>query len=735
MTELSPDFPPEPSAAIPHNLGVYRLRGFSGRANEVRVLHRWLTGENPQPALAISGGQGNGKSTLATAVSWNALHHFPDGIIWVGASGGDRFRLYDIVRTLDTVLGTTLTRVSEERWGIGILEQLYRRRRLLILDELSGATDREVQTLVEIISHLQDSGGQSHILLIDRDIHPEIAGLVGTHHLKLGGLSLEETVEFVHNRAPAAVQSVVLRNVESLHQRTGGRPLSMRLAMGLLMDFGMWSELDRVLAELPVFEGAVRMPDIAAFAVENFAAFWPEAGLILDRLVSASGGATYDSLGELFARGLGTEEELRETFEALAERALVEVNHFSRRIVVQPVVRRYLAQGAVMLGEEWDRQHARYYLRFVQRYQELPIQRWGEIDPEWGNVHLGADWATDRVERVWGQPVQKLVQAPLESQGLTDVPINFPAILDDLKLMRDYALALAHYAFWRHPPGILRWLCGGAVAAIALGDLGDFGWLLANIGRQRFFHGEVEDAIEWLQRALRIFDERDMLMATAYAQTDLGTSLRVLDEARQALEHFWLAFEAVAQLGDPRSLAPAYMNLGSAYFSLNNYERAVEQHRKALRVALRLNDQQLIASAFNNLGLAMEGMEMFEEAQNAYEQALAYFRRNQDEAGISTCYNNLGSVSYAREDYSAAQNWYEKDLDLSDQRGAWMDKAATLHNLGHVALELKNYEQATGYFQRSRELYAAFQLEEYVAEENEMIEYVSAVADPDDNTR
>ena len=71
--------------------------------------------------------------------------------------------MYDIVRTLDTVLGTTLTRVSEDRWGIGILEQLYRRRRLLILDELSGATDGEIRTLAEIIGHLHDSGGQSHI--------------------------------------------------------------------------------------------------------------------------------------------------------------------------------------------------------------------------------------------------------------------------------------------------------------------------------------------------------------------------------------------------------------------------------------------------------------------------------------------------------------------------------------------------------------------------------------------
>ena len=720
---------------IRHNLGVYRLRGFSGRDVELKTLCQWLLEAHEQPALAISGGQGNGKSTLATAAAWNTIHHFPDGIIWVGAAGRDRFRMYDIVRTLDTVLGTTLTRVSEDRWGIGILEQLYRRRRLLILDELSGATDREIQTLAEIIGHLHDSGGQSHILLIDRDIHPEFAELVDDRHLQLGGLPLSEAVGFVHARAPESVRDTALRNIESLHRRTGGGPLSMRLVMGLLIDFGMWSELDQLLAELPAADGAVEMSSLAGFAVENFAAFWPEAGLILDRLVSAAGGATYQALSELFTVGIGTEDEKRQTFEALVTRALVEVDLFDRRIVVQPVVRRYLVEGAVMLGEDWNRQHASYYLQFAQRYQELPIQRWQEIDPFWGNVHWGADWATDRVERIFGKSVQEMVGEKLEIQGLSDMPVNFPELQDDLKLMRDYALALAHYAFWRHPPGIWRWLCGGAVAAIALGDIDDFGWMLANIGRQRFFNGEVEEAIEWLQRALRIFDERDMLMAMAYGHTDLGTSFRVLEDPRQALDHFWLAFEAAAQLGDPRSLAPAYMNLGSAYLSLNNFERAIEQHRKALRVALRLGDEALVASAHNNLGLAMEGMAMYAEAQRAYESALTVFQRNRDATGISTCFNNLGSVCYARQDFAAALDWYEKDLELSDARGAWMDKAATLHNLGHVALEQQDHAQAAEYFGRSRELYAAFQLEEYVAEEDEMLAYVEAVASPERSQR
>lgn len=712
---------------IPHNLGVYRLNGFSGRVAELLRLRNWLTEEGGQAALAISGDQGNGKSTIATAAAWNAIHHFPDGVIWVGAAGGDRFRLYDIVRTLDTVLGTTLTRVSQERWGIGILEHLYRRRRLLILDELSGATDDEIRTLVDIIGHLHESGGRSRILLIDRDIAPEILSLVGERHLLLGGLSLAETVELVRLRSPENARDTALRHVEELHACTGGRPLSLRLVMGLLLEYGAWDELSSALGELPVYEGTLSIADVAAFAVENFAAFWPQAGPLLDRLVSAAGGASFTALRELFWSDLGEEEELQRTVQALIQRALVEENNFIRRILVQPVVRRYLAQGAVMLGEEWNRSHATYYLRYIRRYQEIPLQRWREIDPEWGNIHLGADWLSNRIERIWRKPAQTLVREPLEKTGLPEILMDSPEVRSDLVLMRDYALALAHYAFWRHPPGIQRWLSAGAIAAFALNDARDFGWLLTNIGRQLFFTGQVETASEWLERGLRIFDEKDMLMEMAYVHTDLGTTFRVLDEPRPALDHFWLAFEAVAQLGDQRSLATAYINLGSAYFSMNNYEKAVEQQRKALRIALRLNNAQLTASAHNNMGLALEGMERYSDAHRAYQNALAVFRQMADEAGISTCYNNLGSVAYARQDFDEALRWYEQDLELSDRRGAWMDKAATLHNLGHVALEQKNIAQARGYFERSRDLYAAFQLADYVQEEGEMLEYVASL--------
>lgn len=717
--------PPVQDPHIPHNLGIYRLAAFTGRRTELRTLHRWLTQPIEGSTLSITGRQGNGKSTLATAAAWANIHHFTDGVIWVGPAGQDSFRLYDIVRTLDAVLGTTISRTSVDHWDIAILEQLYGRKRLLILDELSGATEDELHTLVDIMGRLHEAGGHSRVLLINRECNPMIAGLVGERELTLGGLALGEVAGFVAARAPKPISSMALRYVHELYNVTGGRPLSLRLLFGLLLDYS-WDETLTLIQDLPTTDGVVQVRGLAAIAVENYAAFHAQAGPLLERMVSAAGGATFSALSDLFWDELGDQAQIDRMLVELTERGLLEQDIFRQRVVIQPVVRRYLAQGAAMMGEEWRRHHATYYRQMAEDYQRLPLEKWSRVDVEWGNIHYGADWCLERATRVWGEDPLALIGQPLEQMGRFALPPGqeIPTVVEDLRLMRSYALSLAPYGFWRHPPGILRWLSAGALSSLALEDLLNYAWLLMNIGRQLFFQGEVQQAVGFLERSLTLFEDQDLLQNQAFAHTDLGTARRILNQLPQALDHYWSAFECMAQLGSQAELATAYMNLGSAYFSLKNYGRALEQHRKGLRIAQRLGDGQRVASAFNNIGLVLESMHELLQAKTAYEQALDGFRQTDDAAGISTCYNNLGSVCYTLQRYAEAAEWYERDLALSAQTGAWVDMAATLHNLGHVALGQDAPQLAADYFAKSRDLYAAFRLDEYVQEEEEMLAYV-----------
>ncbi len=436
----------EPAHTTPHNLGLYRLEGFAGRRAQLLQLHEWMTGGDDLPAIAISGEQGDGKSALATAAAWNNFHYFEDGIVRVGAAGMNRFRLYDIVRTMDTVFGTTLTRISEDRWGISILEQLYRRKRLLVLDELSDASDEEIAVIVDIIAHLDEAGGNSRILMISRDFHPAIESLVQFQHFRLVGLTPDELPQFIRNRAPRDVRDSALSAVEELYALSLGRPYVMRLLLGLMLDYE-WDDLSALLGSVAGADGAVGAEELAAFAVENFASIHPEAGPLLNRLVSAAGGASLAAMRELFWSGLGTPRELGTTLMALQDRALIDHDAFHERIIMHPFVRSYVEQNAILLGEDWDRRHSSYYVDLAEKYQYLPVDRWPEVDTEWGNVYRGADWCAERIDRLWETPALEMVSQPeIDDTGL-ELPSEAREHLGDLRLARDYALALAHYAY------------------------------------------------------------------------------------------------------------------------------------------------------------------------------------------------------------------------------------------------------------------------------------------------
>ncbi len=707
-----------------HNLDLYRLDGFTGRRAQLLQLHEWLTGGDDLPAIAISGEQGSGRSALATAAAWNHIHDFRDGVIRVSPAGAAPFRLYDVVRTMEVVFDATLTRASPERWGVSILEQLYHRSRLVILDKLAGATESELHTLVEIISHLHENAGNSRLILIEREFQPEIAELVKFQRIDLAGMDQDELPEFIRRRAPQPVQAVALRNQAELYTLSRGQPLCLRLILGLMLDLE-WEELRGLLSGLRTPNGAADVHQVTAIAIETLAIAQPQVGPFLERLVTARGGASLQAIQQLFWGDLGDADEMRQVLAELTNRGIIEFDSYRQRAVLHPVIRRYLEQNAAMLGEEWERRHARFYMDFASGYSTEPLEKWVDIDAEWGNIFKGADWCQQRVERIWQRkPFDMIGDAKVDQLPLTlpsEILYEQATVRDDLRIVRGYASALAHYAFWRHPPGIHAWLAAGAVAALTLADYREYGWFLLNIGRQFFFMGEIERSIGWFERAKEIFDPRDLLSELAYACTDLGTALRLLDQPRKALDYFNAAFDCVAQLGDQYGVAIAYMNLGSALYTVGAFERAFVEHRKALRMAVRRHDPHMIGSSYNNMGLVLEALEQLADARRAYEYALYQFKSIEDLVGVSACYNNLGSACYAAQDYEQALRWYELDMELLEARGAWTDMAATLHNLGHVALEMDKPEKALAYFTQSRELYAAFDLAEYVAEEQEMI--------------
>ena len=103
-----------------------------------------------------------------------------------------------------------------------------------------------------------------------------------------------------------------------------------------------WDDLSGLLMGAIGPDGTLAAPDVAAFAVESFASIHPETGPLLNRLVSAAGGAALTAVRDLFWADLGTPRTLGETLIALHDRALIEHDLYNQRVVLHPLVRTYV---------------------------------------------------------------------------------------------------------------------------------------------------------------------------------------------------------------------------------------------------------------------------------------------------------------------------------------------------------------------------------------------------------
>lgn len=731
------DLPP------PHNLGLYRLRGFCARRRGLHRLQSWLLESEAQPVLGLVGPEGLGKSALATAAAWSVSRYFPDGIVWAASAGLERFRFYDVVRNLDTVLGSAITGRPHDMWQAGILELLYRKRRLLILDETETAAAAEWAHLLSTFSSLQAGDTASRILIVSDSPHPVLQELAGTRVLTLRGFTLRATETFLAQYSPGTAVSPAASGAATArvrmmggisvdatqaHRLTRGSPLGLRLLLGHLAYAQEGPDtLAAVIEERPVSPLAA----LGHHVLQRCQAEHPDAHALLVRLTTAAGGASYAAVRDLFWQGAGTDmagrtgplrfphwEELPAALQGLLQylmqQALLEHDPGHGRVVVHPAVRRMIATGTTVHSEGWLAAHARFYVRFAIQYERVDLAHWSDVDPEWGNVRQGADWCVQFMRRGCGQDPLVLAAALAEKRETLPALAAAP---EDLGLVSRYARAMALHAFWRHPPRSLDWIAAGAVACVALADFRGFGLLLLHLGRQLYFRRDYQQSLFWLEQARATFARCNVMIQLAYVHTDMGMVHRELGQPVIALRHCQLAFHYLAPGGDLAELASAYLNLGSLFLSLRDYAESLQQYRHGLRLALRLDDRRLMANAYNNLGLVLEARSQFAEAQAVYHRALELYQYMKLVEGESTALNNLGSAAFLEGDAARAEMRYRQALACCAGRGAWLDMAATHHNLGLVLQKQARWADAAREFAAGLAFYRTFRLDAYAAEE------------------
>lgn len=125
--------------------------------------------------------------------------------------------------------------------------------------------------------------------------------------------------------------------------------------------------------------------------------------------------------------------------------------------------------------------------------------------------------------------------------------------------------------------------------------------VLTELAKASYRLGQTQDAIVYLQRALRAATDAESLFRMANAHMALGITARVAGNLEQAIKHCNRALSIHRQIGQRKMANQILSNLGDAYFASGNVAEARRYQGECLQQAQQFNDLPTIAAATTEL--------------------------------------------------------------------------------------------------------------------------------------
>ncbi len=195
--------------------------------------------------------------------------------------------------------------------------------------------------------------------------------------------------------------------------------------------------------------------------------------------------------------------------------------------------------------------------------------------------------------------------------------------------------------------------------------------LTATLANPWEMHGQVQELVAWLERALATPGATDM-RTRAVGLRRYGEGLLFMeqhDRAREPVEESLLIFR---KLGDRLGEASALQTLDMAAWAQGHIDQAIELAEAALAIYREEDDRRGTALSLAHLGVDLLEMGDAERGTAALEEALAIYSELGDRVALAGFLHTLGDLALDRGDPQRAAGNYRQALEiaveLSDER-------------------------------------------------------------------
>ncbi|HLG33320.1 MAG TPA: tetratricopeptide repeat protein, partial [Bacteroidia bacterium] len=143
-----------------------------------------------------------------------------------------------------------------------------------------------------------------------------------------------------------------------------------------------------------------------------------------------------------------------------------------------------------------------------------------------------------------------------------------------------------------------------------------------SIGNLNFISGKYNEAIDYLFRALKIFEAHRLNKSTIACLQYIGLAYNEQGMFDKAMNYSMQAMQLAQSSHDKYSTAVSMMMIGSIYYAKLDYDKALFYFQQALHKMEDAGDQQGISDALNNVALIYEKKKDFDKALEYHLRSL-----------------------------------------------------------------------------------------------------------------
>lgn len=636
-----------PASVVPQQLPA-DLAGFTGRADGIKALDGLLEESGSPTVLALHGGGGIGKTTLAVHWAHRVKERFPDGQLFVDLRGygpGSPTAPAEALDGLLRGLGISGAQIPE---GVDPRSALLRstladRRVLIILDNARDA---------EQVRPLLPGAGGPAVVVTSRSQLRGLATREGAKRIAVETLSGHESVTLLRDRL--SDHEVLDDVLVELAELCGHLPLALAIAAeraGRSKD----GALDELFGELRAERDRLDALDSGEDASSN-----------LRSVFSWSYNALDPDTARMFRLiGLHPVNQFSGTAAAaLAGSPLPQARKLLDRLV-----------EANLLQADGDGRYAVHDL--VRDYANELVETAGPVE---------RDAAIARLDSWYVHTADKARKA------LTGVP--YPVELGGLE-PRVHCLDFSNHQQAK------AWFTAERVAIFALIAAS------ARAGRHRTTsrlsrlihaflvstHGRAE-SIPLCRLGVEAARVEGDQVAEAASRNQLGGALWRLCQFDEAAVQQEIARELYRKVGHRDGECRVLGDLGLVYHDTGRLSEAIEMTEQQHHLALELGMTYYVSHSLNNLAAMYRDAGRLSDAVRAAGQAVDGHRGVGDPANLCQALDTLGAVHLARGAADDAAACFEEALGLAREFGYRWAEAVILRNLGTAQLRVARFAEA-----------------------------------------